>query len=83
LESYHLLRWKNKYGSGESWQLQTTKNWIKRITTISTRKVILFGEKMRLAFLKEALKESRIQKAQIVLVDCSDKTGIERLTKEQ
>jgi adenylate kinase family enzyme len=69
-----------KYGSGENWQKETTKNWVKEIVVkhLDNFDVILDGQ-MRISFIEEACKEYRLQNYEIILIDCSNEERKKRL----
>jgi hypothetical protein len=75
---------RREYGPGHepggAWQRAMTLRWVGRIQTILKRgtSVLLEGQ-MRIAFIKEALAENKINSAYIILLDCDDATRAERL----
>ena len=68
------------YEPGGTWQRAMTLRWMRRIRTILDcgTSVLLEGQ-MRIAFIREALAESQISSARILLHDCDDITRAERL----
>lgn len=73
-----------RYGSGEAWQKATTLDWIKRIKgAVPADAKVLFEGQTRIAFVKDALLQTGINVAEIVLVDCSDDVRRERLHGER
>jgi hypothetical protein len=77
-------RMRREYGSGHEpggpWQRAMTLHWVRRIRAVLKRgtSVLLEGQ-MRIAFVKEALAESQITSAHIILLDCDDATRAQRL----
>lgn len=69
-----------KYGSGENWQKETTKRWVKEIKDnyLQDNTVILDGQ-MKIAFIEEACKEFGLENYEIILIDCSDEERKKRL----
>jgi len=68
------------YEPGGTWQRAMTLLWMRRIRTILDcgTSVLLEGQ-MRISFIREALAESQISSARILLLDCDDITRAERL----
>lgn len=66
---------------GGAWQRAMTFRWIERIAPIiAAGGQVLFEGQMRIAFIRDALNASGIEKARILCVDCDDATRRERLT---
>jgi len=69
-----------KFGSGENWQKEITRYWVKKIKEeyINTKSVILDGQISPL-FIEEACKENSTDNYEVILFDCSDEVRIKRL----
>ena len=68
------------FGSGENWQKETTKIWVKKIKDeyLANRTTILDGQ-INPTFIEWACKESGIKNYEVILFDCSDEKRSERL----
>jgi len=73
---------RNKFGSQENWQKETTFKWMKKIKTeyLDTANVVFEGQS-RIEFLKSAIAENDINNFNILLVDCNDADRFDRLTQ--
>lgn len=74
------------YGSGHqpggAWQRAMTLKWFERIAPmVGAGDAILFEGQMRIAFIREALAEFRIENARILCIECDDATRLDRLTR--
>jgi dephospho-CoA kinase len=70
----------HKFGSGENWQKEITKYWVKKIKKeyLNTKSVILDGQ-IRPSFIEEACSENNINNYEVILFDCSDEIRKKRL----
>ncbi|NCS98977.1 AAA family ATPase [Candidatus Parcubacteria bacterium] len=71
---------KEKYGSGEKWQKETTKYWVRKIkeSYLDKSDVVLDGS-INYDFIEEACKQFKLQNFKIILIDCSDEERKKRL----
>lgn len=75
---------RNEYGLGHepggAWLRAMTQRWVRRIrASVEGGTSVLLEGQMRIAFVQEALAESQISSACIILLDCDDTTRTERL----
>ncbi len=69
-----------KFGSGENWQKETAKYWVKKIKDecLDLKPTILDGQ-IRPSFVEEACIENNITSYEVILFDCSDEARNQRL----
>jgi len=73
-----------EYQPGGAWQRAMTFQWIERIAeNLRSGESVLFEGQVRIAFIREALAESGLSRARIILVDCDDATRRARLCHDR
>jgi RNase adaptor protein for sRNA GlmZ degradation len=69
---------------GGAWQRAMTFKWLERIAPmLAEGKTVLFEGQMRLAFIHEALTDSKIENARVLCVECDDATRTRRLNNDR
>jgi predicted kinase len=84
--SFEEMREKHGIGHqpGGAWQRYETLRWMERIQPIvDTGMSVLFEGQMRIAFIREGLIASGIDRAHLILVDCDDDVRMKRLTTDR
>jgi RNase adaptor protein for sRNA GlmZ degradation len=76
---------RNRYGidpqPGGGWQRAMTQEWMKRIRPIvDLGNSVLFEGQMRISFIIAALAGTPMDRVRVFLVDCDDRTRIDRLS---
>lgn len=69
---------------GGAWQRAMTLQWFERIAPVhAAGHPVLFEGQMRITFVQEAIRASRIAQARIILVECDDDLRAARLTHDR
>jgi hypothetical protein len=76
------------FGSGHqpggAWQRAMTLQWFEGIAPMLDQgKSVLFEGQMRIAFIREALEASKIEKARVLCIECDEPTRQLRLSQDR
>ena len=79
-----LEEMKQKYGSGEEWQKQTTFDWVRRIRRdyLKDRVVVLDGQ-VRQSFIDDACQREGVEDYRITLFHCENSIRNERVARQR
>lgn len=82
IEIPHVSEMIKEYGSPEEWQRVTTHAWFGRLAN-ATAPQILFEGQSRIEFIQSAIADHRLADCRVILIDCDDKTRLQRLTVDR